>query len=47
MAVSTLALLATGITLVSIGQDPSSHTFLAPLGFGNDCVTVHLASFVV
>ena len=42
----TLALLATGVVLVVIGQDASRQTLLAPLGFRIDWITLHQAAFI-
>ena len=44
---STLALLATGVVLVVIGQDASYQPLLSPLGFPIDWVALHKAAFVV
>lgn len=44
---STLALLATGVVLVAIGQDASYRTLVAPLGFQISWLTLHQATFAV
>lgn len=44
---ATLALLATGVVLVAIGQDASRQPLLTALGFRVDWITLHQAAFVV
>lgn len=43
----TLALLATGVVLVALGQETSRQPLLAPLGFRIDWITLHQAAFIV
>lgn len=47
VVIGTLALLATGVVLVAIGQDASRRTLLAPLGFDINWITLHQAAFIV
>lgn len=42
----TLAVLATGVVLVALGQDASRHPLLAPLGFRINWITLHQAAFI-
>ena len=46
VVVTTLALLASGVVLVALGQDASRQTLMAFLGFRADWITVHQAAFI-
>jgi hypothetical protein len=47
VVVSTLAVLATGVTLVLAGPDTGRRSLLSVAGFGVDLLMLHKASFVV